>query len=166
MKKNLADYLHLLIFFNKKIPNLIDNSERIIRTIYSRINLNNKNELKNNFFKPPIGSEKISVNRLDYTTIKFCKKIGKKHQHEEQDRAYYGFAALIAKEIRNFDFDIDYDPIKGNRYHANIKIGYVSRRGQQLPADITYKIEKLKKIARIYIDPDTNSKKWYGDEVK
>lgn len=166
MKQKLLTYLSSFRFFKKSLPLLIDNAEKIVRTVYSRINLTKKNVLKANIFKPPIGSQDISVIRLDYTNVAFCKKKAKKHEKPKSDRSYYGFAILTAAEIRNCEFDVVYSPIKGeNLFHADIKIGFIPEKGQQLPAQISYKIENLIKLARFYPDPYPKNRKWTGKKL-
>lgn len=151
-----------------KIPIEIDHNERIVRSIYSPMNITKKGTLNANAFKSPPDIDEISVNRLDYTTPDFCKNLSKKN--ESTNRTYFGFAILTKNEIFKAGCDIVYSPItlpldKINPFHADIKIGYIPQRGQQLPSEFQKKANDLTKSARLYSDPNPNSLTWDGGEL-
>jgi hypothetical protein len=134
--------------------------------VFSPINVNKKQELKPNVFKPPAGSEDISVNRLDYTTPSFCKKHGKMNESPASNRNYFGIALLHAKEITECGCDIKHTPLKKNLSHADIKIGYKPMKGEQLPSEVQQKVKRLTKFARLFIDPDPKTPKWTGSLIE
>jgi hypothetical protein len=148
------------------IPPKIDDGEKIVRTIFSPINLSNDlKTLKINAFRPPADSEELSVNRIDYTTADFCKQISKENDKPESIRSYFGFALLYANQIKDSGSDIVYSPLVNNKFHSDIKIGYTVIRGEQLPAEFNYKIKKLTSLAKLFEDPNPNSDTWDGDEI-
>ncbi|MGM8360998.1 hypothetical protein ACSV4D_03675 [Flavobacterium sp. ARAG 55.4] len=183
MKKILNYFLRLLKRFRKRtfvnlpvtvtteapnIPSEISDSEKISRFIFSPINVNpNTGKLKSNCYKPPAGYDEISVNRLDFTNANFLKKIAIKMQNT--NRNYFGFAVINALDIRKSDSDIIYTPktesTDYNPYHSDIKIGYTVITGEELPAEISNKIQKLVKSTRLYKDNNPELSNWTGDEL-
>jgi len=148
-------------------PVFIADNEKIARTIYSPMNLDKKNNLNTNAFKSPPVIDEVSVNRLNYTSASFLKKLGKYFQNND-DRIYYGFAILDASEIRSFTFDVFYSPKNEpvlNNYHSDIKTGYSRKRGEALPSELNDKIKELTKAARFYIDPSPKDKLWKGKDL-
>lgn len=154
-----------------EIPLHIENSENIIRSIFSPINLNKKkNTLLANTFRPPPDLDEISVNRLDFTSLNFCKKVSKKIEQPEKERSYFGLALLTAQKIRSSNSDIIYTPKSGtgeiyNPFHSDIKIGYIPQRGIPLPAEFMEKVQALTGSAKLFIDPDPTSETWDGEDV-
>ncbi len=154
------------------LPELVDNKEKIIRTIYSPSNVNPRtNKLKANVFKSPPEIDEVSVNRLDYTTPDFCKKIGRRGENPNSKRNYYGFAILNADEIRSLNSEVVYSPIlepveKKNIFHADIKIGFNSITGVELPAEFKFKVDSLVKKARFYVDRHPLQEEWAGEDLK
>lgn len=183
MKKILNYFLRLLKRFRKQsiinfseiasseIPNLpleISNTEKITRFIFSPINVNpNTGKLKSNCYKPPSGYDEVSVNRLDFTNANFLKSIALKMQ--SINRNYFGFGVITALDIRNSNSDIIYTPktesTDYNPYHSDIKIGYTVVTGEELPAEISNKIQKLVKATRLYKDNNPELTNWTGDEL-
>lgn len=152
-----------------KLPEIIGDNEKIIRAIYSPINLHkNKTRLNNNFYRPPADSNEVSVNRFDFTDVVFMKELAKKFQKPESRRIYFGFAMLDALEIRASQLEIIYSPLTEpviNKFHADIIFEHTPKRGEQLPAEVSYKIRELTKKARFYEDPQPEHEDWSGDEL-
>jgi hypothetical protein len=149
------------------LPSEISNAEKIARFVFSPINVNpNTGKLKSNCYKPPAGYDEVSVNRLDFTNANFLKSIALKMQNT--NRNYFGFGVITALDIRNSDSDIIYTPKKEstdyNTYHSDIKIGYTVIPGEELPAEISNKIQKLVKSTRLYRDNNPELTNWTGDE--
>ena len=177
MKLRHIKFLHTLFQWFKnenlspKVPLDFSNDERIIRTVYSPFNIDRKKGTLNpNLFKSPFDIDEISVNRLNYTTANFCKKISKDNQAVGK-RDYFGFAVLLKKEITNSNCSIVYSPItepkeKINYFHSDIKVGQIAKRGEQYPSEISKKIKDLTDVARFYIDPLPTSNDWTGDDLK
>lgn len=175
MLQNLKNLLNLFKVFKRKkrkiktLPNNINDSEKIARSIFSPVNVTKKGELKANAFRSPPLIDEVSVNRLDYTNATFLKKLSKQIENPNQKRNYFGFAILNAIEIREHNnADIIYSPISKpieNIFHADIKIGYIKKKGEELPAEISYEIKKMTEKSRFYIDPDLNSEEWLGNKL-
>ena len=168
MKKILIRFWNWLISSKQIIiPNNIDDNERLLRNVFSPININvKKNILKTNAFRPPSNSDEISVNRLNHTTIDFCRKLGVKDQNPDNKRAFFGFAEISAENVKICGADIVYSPIKDkNIFHADIKIGHIMVKGEQPPSEIASIIRELTKKSNLHIDPNPNSEKWEGKLV-
>ncbi len=171
MIKKLLNYLSSFKFCKKhtinQIPLEIANEEKIVRSIFSPINLSKDGQkINTNSFRPPAGLDEISVNRLDYTSTNFCKQISKKNERPESDRSYFGFGLLYANEIRDADVDIVYSPLEDNKFHSDIKIGFTVVKGEPLPAEINFKIKKLASSAKLFADPSPDSRTWDGSVVE
>ena len=170
MIKKLINYLNSLQFCKSKatlnIPPKVDDGEKILRSIFSPMNLSSDfKSLKPNAFRPPGGYDEISVNRLDFTTPNFCKSISKEMENPEKKRNYFGFALLYANQIFEHDFDVVYTPNENNKFHSDIKIGHIVEAGKELPAEVNYKIKKLAASAKLFEDTKPNSSTWEGDEI-
>lgn len=152
-----------------KIPNQITDNERIVRSVFSPINVNKKGKLRNNVFQSPPEKDEVSVNRLNFTTPTFCKKLSQQIEQPQHKRTYFGLAVLTAKEIRETEADIVASPIKtdiiDNPFHADIKIGYIKKRGETLPTEFRLKVLEMTKKARFYLDNDLESEEWNGEEL-
>ena len=153
------------------IPKEISDNERIVRSIFSPIYLNKSKKLRPSAFKSPAEKDEVSVNRLEFTNADFCKRISKEIENPEVKKNYFGLAVLHAKEIRDVDAEVVYSPIlepksKINRFHSDIKIGIVRRKGEQLPAEFQLKVSKLSSLARLYEDTHPNDENWKGPELE
>lgn len=151
----------LLLWFKKKssstkIPIHFNKDEKIIRSIFSPINIHkSKGTLLPNSFRTPPEKDEVSVNRLDYTSADFCKKVAKKNE-TIGERDYFGFAVLLKTNIDDANCSIIYSPILTpkniiNLFHSDIKIGYIPQRGEPLPSEYAEKINNLTQKAKFYI---------------
>lgn len=155
------------------IPNDFSDSEKITRTIFSPLNVNKNDALRNNSFTTPAGDDEVSVNRLNYTTPNFVKQISKFISNPENNRDYYGIAVIDVKEIYESDSDIVYTPTEvtvneimmENKFHSDIKIGFVKIAGEPLPPNFSYKVEQMVKKARFYKDDNPNSDSWESGDL-
>lgn len=156
---------------NKKdlLPNKISGDEKIIRAIYSPINLHKSGKkVNNNFYKPRAGEDEVSVNRLDFTSIIFLKNLAKYFENNKERRSYFGFSILKASEIEDSGLRTVYSPLNepvSNPFHADIKIDYIVEKGVQLPAEISYKIKNITTKSRFYSDPNPELKEWNGENL-
>lgn len=151
------------------IPKFVSDEEKLIRVILSPMNVNpNTQNIKANIFKSPPNKDEVSVLRLFYTDADFCKTHGKRIQNPNEKRNYYGLAVINTKEVRSVKADVisSPDPINNLEMHADIKVGYISIPHKTLLPEINYKIDKMKRIARYFPDPDPESNKWEGDDLK
>lgn len=166
--KKLIEFLISFGLFKKKIatgeklPAVIRDNEAILRIIFSPLNVSKDGKtVKPNAYRPPPGKDEISVVRANYCSLKFCKKYGKKIQSAENKKNYFGFGILYAIEIRELDADVLYTPIRpDNIYHSDIKIGFIPKKGEELPAEYQYKVRQMAKKARLIEDPNPNIDEW------
>ncbi|MGR3302458.1 MAG: hypothetical protein ACUZ8I_08120 [Candidatus Scalindua sp.] len=160
----ISSKLYNKIFANKvDLPDDIDDPEKIVRVLfYPSMVTKDKQRLRPIAFRPQAEQSGVSVMRQSYCTPTFCKRHGKKFQSPGNKRAYFGFGLLTAEKIRSFDADIVYTPDieNNNPYHADIEIGYILTKGEQLPAEYQLKVDGMVKAAKLYIDPSPHSNKW------
>ena len=178
MLKKLKYLLNLSRLFRKKkngkpkislIPSKVGDIEKIARAVYSPINLTrNLKKLNNGYYKPQAGRDDISVNRLDFTTPHFLKKLAIKFENKVHRRNYFGFSLLNAIEIRESKFDIVSSPLTEpvkNPFHADIKIGYIVQKGKEMPSEISFQIKNMTLKSRFYIDQNPNVENWHGEKL-
>jgi hypothetical protein len=150
-----------------------DLGEKISRSIFSPINIKKDNSLRNNSFTTPAGIDEVSVNRLNYTSSHFIKKISKKISNPNEDRNYCGVAIIDVKEIHESESEIHYTPNKielpsetiDNPFHSDIKIGFVKEFGKPLPVEFSYKVDLMVGKARFYLDDNPDSENWEGVDL-
>lgn len=153
---------------NIDLPYHFSESEKITRTIFSPMNIRKDGSLRNNSFTTPANKDEVSVNRLDYTTPNFIKKISKLISNPDKDRSYYGISVINVREIYESDSDIVYSPNNiiidknkiENKFHSDIKIGFIKESGRQLPMKYAYKVEQMVNKARFYEDNNPSSEFW------
>ncbi len=159
--------------YKNSIPYDFLDTEKITRTIFSPINVKRDDTLRNNAFTTPPRKDEVSVNRLDYTNSNFIKKISKFISNPQKGRNYYGIGVIDVKEIYESDSDIVYTPNKvtinkvtmDNKFHSDIKIGFVKEVGKPLPMKYAYKIEQMVQKARFYKDRNPDSDYWEGSDL-
>jgi len=155
------------------IPNDFSNLEKITRTIFSPINVKKDESLRNNSFTTPANLDEVSVNRLNYSTPNFIKKISKFISNPDKGRSYLGIAVINVKEIYESDSDIVYTPNEitideitlENKFHSDIKIGFIKEAGNPLPMKYVYKVEKMVQKSRFYRDNNPNSESWESGDL-
>lgn len=151
-----------------KIPKIINESEIIVRTIFSDLVKKDSGEVRPNAFSSyPKDADEVSVNRLTYTTVDFCKFWSK----TINKKGYCGLASIFAKSVFDIGATIVASPIlppntPDNKYHADIKIGYKQELGKPLPQEFSQKIKHIAKQSKFHQDlcPDNNTK-WCGEKV-
>lgn len=155
------------------IPDNFSESEKITRTIFSPMNVKKDDSLRNNSFTTPAGLDEVSVNRLNYSTPNFIKKLSKFISNPDKERGYYGIAVIDVKEIYESDSNIIYSPNEitidditiENKFHSDIKIGFVKKTGNPLPMKFTYKVEQMVQKARFYKDDNPDIESWKNDDL-
>lgn len=145
------------------IPELIDDTELIIRVILYPKMLTKKDKIRSVAFRSQSDKDEVSTIRLEYCSADFCKKHGKSIQNPEKDKSYIGLAALKAIEIRQIEADVVSSP-EHFPVHSDIKIGYIAKKGEQLPAEYKYKVDQLASTARFYNDNNIESDRWEGND--
>ena len=166
----LIQFLEQLILYIKKIPNWINDREKIVNIVFSPLNFRSNGTLLPNAYRCKKGNDDLSVNRLDYTTLNSCKRQGLKIEKNAKNikgKFFFGIALLFAKEIRQIANVIS-SPINGfsgNKAHAEIQTGFVTVAGEAAPSEYLYITDELAKKSRIFKDEDVKSKKWQANNV-
>lgn len=169
--------LEKLKLFIKSVPKDIKEEEKIAKVIFTPLNINAKGNVKPNAYR--VRTDDLSVNRLDYTTLNYCKRLGVRIDKESKesakpikDKNFYGIALLFVSEIRKLA-EIYYRPIIWpikhiNKAHAEIQVGYSTLlgAGQVSSAEYNYATDELAKMARLYIDEKNNLKMWESENAK
>ena len=156
------------------IPDTIDDTERIVRTVYEPVHLHKKTrELKFKAFESPVGMDEMSVTRLEYSSVDFCKQFGKANEIPDKRRNYYGLAVLLVSQIRaivveekNYRGDVVYSPIDENESHADIKLGWSIEMGKEYTGEQQYMMDTLVEKAKMYPDNNKEAEVWDGPELK
>lgn len=164
------------------IPIRVGGEERIMRTIFSPANVNEKkNTLRPNFMKPPsspdeddptITSNKLSSTRYDYAGMDFCRAHARNYQSEPR-RLYWGFGQFVVSELtaprtiedRVFSCVVKNKPAPDNPAHANIVLGFRVSVGKTLDSQWSDYFNQLTKSAKVLQDPHPDSQKWEGAPV-
>lgn len=152
------------------IPSYTHDLERIVRFIFSPINVNKSGKLKANAFKSPVSIDEVSITRFNYCDEDFCKAIALKIQSPK--RKFYGLGLLIAKEPRDLGAEVIASPIKehkifpDNPAHGDIVIGYVRQEGEEYLAEFQYIVDELAATCRLFPDADVESQQWTGEELR
>ena len=111
--------------------------------------------IKAGAFRPPAGLDEISVTRIDYSSLDFCRKYGIDKLQTDKYK-YLGFGVLLTGQIRNLEADVVFSPKFDNFAHADIKIGFIPQKGEPLPSKYIIICNNLAKKARRYDDPNPN----------
>lgn len=172
MLKKLIQFLLPSKLFNKNrtnkvaLPNYIDDAEKIVRVLFYPIYVaKNKKKIKPIAYRSPWEKDEVSVSRLDYCSPTFCKQLGKRMESPENNKTFFGFGLLTAQKIRNLSADVVYTRMPDNDYHADIKFGYIPKKGVQFPAEYQYQYQEMANIAKLHEDPYPSSNTWEGDDL-
>lgn len=140
-----------MIFELIEIPENIDGCEILVRGIlhpffYSE----SKKKLKEQAFMPPPNKCDVSVLRLCYTILDFCKAHSKALKIGD-DSVYVGLAFVQAQQVKKAGEGCDdlvsvvYTPLieKDLPMHADIFYNFVPAQGQPMPAAVKQIAKKL-----------------------
>ena len=145
------------------IPKVVEETEKIVRSIFSPFCIDKKGNLKPNAFKSPPDKDEVSVLRLDYTTASFCKVHSRKIASESKE--YLGLAILTAKEVYSLDATFAFTPTPELPMHVDIVIGFVPVKGEPLPPEFSFKLKRMAELARFYIDRNLDKEEWLEGEL-
>ena len=149
---------------NCNIPEVISDNEKLLRVLFHPIFVTKDGQkVKPKAFRSPHSKDEVSVTRLHYSIPDICKRQALTMRRSKD--TYFGFAIINTIEVRELDANVIYSPSKKNIAHADIKIGYVSEKGQPLPARYSFKLGQMAKKARLYKDPNPNLTEWNGEEL-
>jgi hypothetical protein len=168
------------------ISESIDDLEVLIRGIltpfhYSR----SKNKPKREAFLPPPRSNEVSVLRLQFTTIDFCKKHAQTIQMK--DNEYIGLIAVQVLSIKEsnqedalYQVSVMFSPLDehqnritekvftdtlGLPMHADIVYSFETIEGKTLPQEIRKLADLIVKRAKCYIDTKPEELLWHGENI-
>lgn len=153
------------------IPREVADGERIARSIYHPLYFksNDRTKVLPIAYRPPYDKDEISVDRFDYSDIDSLKKAAVKRANPSCRKNYFGFAVLIAREIREIrPCYLKYSPIlnqpncEDNISHADIHIGYTIQKQVKIPSQINYIFEELSSKSMVYDDNNGPQDKWGG----
>lgn len=167
------------------IPPRIAGDERILRTVFSPINVSEKNgkpKLKPSFMRPPSQpdeddpshmSNKLSTTRYDYAGLQFCREHARAHQSDPM-RHYWGFGKFVVADLEQpfnaqgllCSCKMKNKPAKDNPAHANIDLGFRLHEGETLDSRISEYLKHLVNKAEVIKDPEPTSPQWTGDLVE
>lgn len=167
------------------IPFKVAGDERIMRTIFSPVNVSEKNgkiKLKPSFMRPPnrrdeddplIMSNKLSTTRYDYAGLQFCREHARAHQSEPM-RYYWGFGSFVVEDLEkpyevnglSCSCKVKNKPADDNPAHANIDLGFSLHEGETLDSRISEYLKHLVEKAQVIKDPAPDNEQWTGGEVE
>lgn len=198
----LMNYKKLLSYFYKlkkalsrdpheEISLVVDTHEILVRGIlhpffYSQ----SKKKLKETAFLPPPKANSVSLNRLRYTDVHFCKQHAKTINFP--NNTYCGLVTIIVKDIldasdkfEDVDAKVIASPMDEHQNYVDTKTTkvFVDSLGLPMHADLTYQISnppiepynpqtKLRKVAseilksaNYYEDAFPNEDLWKGEII-
>jgi hypothetical protein len=93
-------------FLAQIYPTKFNQSERIVRFIYTTQNFNPKtNELRPNFvkfdFNQVSGKNEMSTVRFELDSLENCRRIGKGYERPENKATYHGLGCISVREIKS-----------------------------------------------------------------
>ena len=152
------------------LPVEIDDAETLIRVIKLNIHVDKRGRLKPQAFESPPAKDEVSVLRLNFTSIDFCKHWGKSRLEGDSKYPYSGLAALRATAVREIESTIVASPLSDCPAHADIKHGYVRPKPDEAGTaeEVQALRDRLKRLlARVAYFPDQNisEDRWVGSEV-
>lgn len=164
------------------IPNKYDDNEVIVRILYSPYHIDEeKGEIKSSAFHPPINKDDpsksnldISILRLNYTNLNFCKKHGKRFSNPA--KTYQGFGIFTVSDLNACRKPDESEPklvvtklfqLKKRIFlpmHGDIIMGHIEN-GKPPNNKLKRRAKRIKKIVRLLKDPAPDSRKWEGEKV-
>jgi hypothetical protein len=194
--KKLLTYFYGLknVFFRelrKEISLVIDSNEILVRgTLHPFHYSQSKKRLKETAFLPPLNAHTVSLNRLRYTNIQFCKQHAKTINFP--NNTYCGLVTIVVKDIdavnekfENEKATVIASPMIDNRNYIDTTTTkvYVDSLGLPMHCDLTYQIlnpplepynpqtrlrkmaSEIVKSAKYYEDPFPYEDSWNGETL-
>lgn len=151
---------------NADIPSKIDDQEILVRILFSPNYVTaDGTRLRPSAFRSPALIDEVSVNRLQFCSPSFCKVQGKQMHAPTHKRSYFGLGVIRTSEVRQTKANAIYTPKQDNTAHADIQVGFICQKGEQLPAEYQLKINEMSRVARLYKDPNIEVDHWTGPEL-
>jgi hypothetical protein len=162
-----------MVYLWMKFPRLFFNKERIIRTIYSKRNVNpNTNTPKANFFQFRYNSEtdkmELSCTRFELDSLEYCRFLGRHYEDSAYDRTYYGFGCTTVALIKQLaTYDLIFTPklniVPKNYFHSDVYDGSYAPGQTQMGvanlASVNYQKDIFAQIWKPFRDSEIISSK-------
>ncbi len=127
--------------------NIFLEDERIVRFIYSIVNINpNTNKLRKNFVQfltnKETGKNELSCIRFEFETIENCRFLAKHFSNPPYNRNYYGLACVSVRGINEHEnYELKHTPITTppeSLYHCDVYDNSISliEKGAALPPEV------------------------------
>jgi hypothetical protein len=103
-----------------RIPQIINDNERLLRNIYKPIHFHKKRTetLISYAFKPRSSQIDLSVLRLEYAELSFC--VQNANNFASATREFAGFAIIKNKEVYDIGLTTEFTPLENIPMHADI----------------------------------------------
>ena len=150
-------------------PIEIKNDENIVRAICSPFHIKNGIQLKHQAFRPPAGSDEVSVMRPDWIRADACKIHAKNisNLNSNPPKQYEGLAVISAEKIRDTKAEV-IDSRHLFQGHADIKHGceFAIKKGEPEDPKVLEKLnernKRLAEMANYHRDPNPTNNTWEG----
>lgn len=149
-----------------ELPTDVADGEKIVRAVKTPYHLNKKKTaLDWRAFKPKVGTDDLSVMRLDYLGANACKDKAVEIAAAE----YVGLGVICASSIRVSGSEVldSRDEFWG---HAHIAHGIIVQPNEPLSAEdnerFTARLKKLARNTAYYPDPQPTSPGWTGPSLE
>ena len=109
------------------------------RKAFSRQNRKDRGHARARKFKPPRGTNEISVNRMGLTSDAKMAEIGVQNAAFDNERKFWGWYKLSAQDIKDAGCSVKPSPTHTNLYYADIII--------PVPLDLENRKDELNKYA-------------------
>ena len=165
----------------KDIPFDIDDSERIVRTLYDPIHFRilkakkpsdvQQHILKFKAYEPPVNLDEVSVTRLEYSSADFCKVFGRSKESPDpaKRRKYYGLGVILVREIKaakaKIKYTANYTDENYNPAHSDIYFGIVREKDKPVSGELQLMMDQLTDITRVYKDNDISADVWNSGDL-
>jgi hypothetical protein len=134
----------------------IDDSEEIVRGIFSPYHINKNGTLKLQAFQPSHGTDEVSVMRLNWMGLDLCKRKAKEMErlNAKPPKTLITLACLSTEKVRKGGLEV-LDSRKHFDGHADIKLGIIVPGREPLPPEqiirLNEKIEYLIENVRLLL---------------
>lgn len=98
-----------------------ESSESTAKKVYRNRHLKSRGGPSVQRFKPPTNSNKISVNRLGFSTDAEMAEIGVRHAAAWR-KSFWGWYVLYAGDVEEVGCTVEPSPALDNQYHADIVV--------------------------------------------
>lgn len=142
----------------------VPRARTVVRFVKTPYHLNgNKTRLRPGAFRPPAGSDEVSVVQQNFRGDDYCKQMA---VHEVPDENYHGLASGVVGSILDAGAKAVVDSPHVFPGHADIIAPHASAKDEPLSAEKTQEldtfVEALVKHFFYYPDPDKPSPGWTG----